>query len=37
MLETWVTPAGLGMERPGGAEELDPQIVTLERQDVERA
>jgi hypothetical protein len=23
MLETWVTPAGLGMERPGGAEELD--------------
>jgi hypothetical protein len=24
MLETWVTPdAGLGMQRPGGAEELD--------------
>jgi hypothetical protein len=24
MLETWVTPdAGLGMERPGGTEELD--------------
>jgi hypothetical protein len=23
MLETWVTRAELGMERPGGAEELD--------------
>jgi hypothetical protein len=23
MLETWVTPAGLAMERPGGAEGLD--------------